>query len=158
MTCHRIDTLECIIVCRMCATSVILSFCPLLRLPFCECSYGTKATVFAPLLALFPQQFSVCFFRIAQTTKNEFQQKKRRIPALQYTKRECFHSNTSCIWPIDQFFFHASLPPSLSLLWQFPMTMMIITMQPFSFTTHSIVPFLLILVIIVIISLVKTTK
>lgn len=59
---------------------------------------------------------------------------------------------------LTSFFIHASLPPSLSLLRQFPMTMMIITMQPFSFTTHSIVPFLLILVIIVIISLVKTTK
>lgn len=142
----------------MCATSVILSFCPLLRLPFCECSYGTKATVFAPLLALFPQQFSVCFFRIAQTTKNEFQQKKTVEFQHSSIQKESVSIQTLLAsGQLTSFFFmRLSLP--LSLLWQFPMTMMIITMQPFSLTTHSIVPFLLILVIIVIISLVKTTK
>lgn len=47
--------------------------------------------------------------------------KTNRIPAhsshsITKRKKECFHSNTSCIWPIGQFF-HDSLSPSLSHSW-----------------------------------------
>lgn len=96
----------------------------------CPMLFLTKATVCAPLFALFPRcfQYSICFFQVDKNAN----EKKQQNSSTQHNneKKKRFHSNTSCIWPIGPYF---------CMCVSFFSSFLIIIIQPFSITTHSIV-------------------